>query len=180
MEKYGELSINLVSLCAENLLSHPFIVVRRQCQVNDILLWEETQGVFFCHFDTPFFFFFFSVIFPVFFFFILSFVLLLLSFFFSLYCFSFHDFMIFFFSRLPFFFFIQSAFNPPNAQVNVNSQRYHLLPITLVPALIHMQGCQGVSAFWKGLGSVLTVRGVTLALEDCLSKFTPWPKWVPK
>ena len=33
MEKYGELSINIVSLCAENLLSHPFIVVRRQCQV---------------------------------------------------------------------------------------------------------------------------------------------------
>lgn len=33
MEKYGELSINIVSLCAQNLLSHPFIVVRRQCQV---------------------------------------------------------------------------------------------------------------------------------------------------
>lgn len=92
MEKYGEISINIVSLCAENLLSHPFIVVRRQCQVN------------------------------------------------------------------------------------VNSQRYHILPITLVPALIHMQGCQGFSAFWKGLGSVLTVRGVTMGLEDCISKFTPWPK----
>ncbi|XP_050708852.1 mitochondrial outer membrane protein SLC25A46-like isoform X1 [Eriocheir sinensis] len=92
MEKYGELSINIVSLCAENLLSHPFIVVRRQCQVN------------------------------------------------------------------------------------INSYRYHLLPITLVPAIIHIQGCQGFSAFWKGLGSVLTVRGITLGLEDCISKFTPWPK----
>uniref|UniRef100_A0A0P4W212 Solute carrier family 25 member 46 n=1 Tax=Scylla olivacea TaxID=85551 RepID=A0A0P4W212_SCYOL len=92
MEKYGELSINIVSLCAQNLLSHPFIVVRRQCQVD------------------------------------------------------------------------------------INSYRYHILPITLVPALIHIQSFQGFSAFWKGLGSVLTVRGMTLGVEDCLSKFTPWPK----
>lgn len=92
MEKYGELSINIVSLCAENLLSHPFIVVRRQCQVN------------------------------------------------------------------------------------INSYRYHILPFTIVPTIIHIQSCQGFSAFWKGLGSVLTVRGITLGLEDCISKFTPWPK----
>ncbi|KAG0728418.1 Solute carrier family 25 member 46 [Chionoecetes opilio] len=92
MEKYGELSINIVSLCAENLLSHPFIVVRRQCQVN------------------------------------------------------------------------------------ISSHRYHVLPITIVPALLHIQSCQGFSAFWKGLGSVLTIKGITLGLEDCLSKFTPWPK----
>ncbi|CAL4061129.1 unnamed protein product, partial [Meganyctiphanes norvegica] len=92
MEKYGELSINLVSLCAENLLSHPFIVIRRQCQVN------------------------------------------------------------------------------------VDSLRYHLLPVTLVPSILHLQSCQGFSCFWKGLGSVLTVRGVTMGLEDCISKFTPWPK----
>lgn len=92
MEKYGELSINIVSLCAQNLLSHPFIVVRRQCQVD------------------------------------------------------------------------------------IGSYRYHILPITLVPAIIHIQSFQGFSAFWKGLGSVLTVRGMTLGVEDCLSKFTPWPK----
>lgn len=92
MEKYGELSINLVSLCAENLLSHPFIVIRRQCQVN------------------------------------------------------------------------------------VDSLRFHLLPVTLVPSIVHLQSCQGFSCFWKGLGSVLTVRGVTMGLEDCISKFTPWPK----
>ena len=62
-------------------------------------------------------------------------------------------------------------------QVNVNSRRYHLLPVTLVPAMLHLQSSQGISVFWKGLGSVLTVRGITLGLEDCLSKFTPWPKY---
>ncbi|XP_076067839.1 mitochondrial outer membrane protein SLC25A46-like isoform X3 [Oratosquilla oratoria] len=92
LEKYGEVSINLVSLCADNLLSHPFIVLRRQCQVN------------------------------------------------------------------------------------VQSRRYHLLPITLVPSVVQLHRCQGLTALWKGLGSVLTIRGVTMALEDCVSKFTPWPK----
>lgn len=61
-------------------------------------------------------------------------------------------------------------------KVNVSSQRYHLTPFTLFPALFHIQSRQGLSALWKGLGSVLTVRGVTLALEDFISKFTPWPK----
>ena len=28
---------------------------------------------------------------------------------------------------------------------------------------------------WKGLGSALTTRGLLLAVEDCTSKFTPWP-----
>lgn len=44
---------------------------------------------------------------------------------------------------------------------------------------------------WKGLGSSLTIRGLTLGVEDCLSKVppspllscpqvTPWPKEVDK
>lgn len=33
-EKYAELSIGLVGLLADNLLSHPFIVLRRVCQVS--------------------------------------------------------------------------------------------------------------------------------------------------
>ena len=61
-------------------------------------------------------------------------------------------------------------------QVNVSCQRYHLQPFTMVPAMIHIQSHQGMGALWKGLGSVLTIKGVTLAIEDCLSKFTPWPK----
>ena len=28
---------------------------------------------------------------------------------------------------------------------------------------------------WKGLGSALTTRGLLLAVEDCTSKFMPWP-----
>jgi solute carrier family 25 protein 46 len=33
-----------------------------------------------------------------------------------------------------------------------------------------------VTTLWKGLGSVLLVRGMTLAVEDFTTKFTPWPK----
>jgi len=31
---------------------------------------------------------------------------------------------------------------------------------------------------WKGIGSALIVKGLTLAVEDVLSKITPWPKSV--
>lgn len=35
---------------------------------------------------------------------------------------------------------------------------------------------QGITTLWKGLGSCLLVRGMSLAIEDVISKFTPWPK----
>ncbi|KAF2361278.1 Mitochondrial substrate/solute carrier [Trinorchestia longiramus] len=90
--KYAELSISIVSLMGENLLSHPFIVLRRVCQVD------------------------------------------------------------------------------------VSSRRFHILPITI--AYASMKSQQGIAVLWKGLGSVLIVKGLTMGVEDAVSKFTPLPKEV--
>lgn len=92
VRKYLGVSVGLVSLIAENLLSHPFVVLRRQCQVHH------------------------------------------------------------------------------------SSARQHLIPFTLVPVLIHLHQRQGVTTLWKGLGSCLLVRGMSLAVDDLISKVTPWPK----
>lgn len=92
LRKYLGVSVGLVSLITENLLSHPFVVLRRQCQVHH------------------------------------------------------------------------------------SSTRRHLVPFTLVPAIIHLHQRQSITTLWKGLGSCLLVRGMTLAVEDFISKITPWPK----
>lgn len=94
MRKYLGISVGLVSLITENLLSHPFVVLRRQCQVHH------------------------------------------------------------------------------------SSTRRHLVPFTLVPVIVHLHQRQGVTTLWKGLGSCLLVRGMSLAIEDLLTKITPWPKEV--
>lgn len=92
LRKYLGVSVGLVSLITENLLSHPFVVLRRQCQVHN------------------------------------------------------------------------------------RSNRRHLVPFTLVPVIVHLHQRQNVTTLWKGLGSCLLVRGMTLAVEDFISKITPWPK----
>lgn len=92
LRKYLGVSVGLVSLITENLLSHPFVVLRRQCQVHH------------------------------------------------------------------------------------SSSRRHLVPFTLVPVIVHLHQRQGVTTLWKGLGSCLLVRGMSLAIEDLLTKITPWPK----
>ncbi|XP_034939051.1 solute carrier family 25 member 46-like [Chelonus insularis] len=61
-------------------------------------------------------------------------------------------------------------------QVNPRSTTYHLVPITLIPVIVRLHQTQGLSTLWKGIGSVLLIRGLTLAVEDFLSKVTPWPK----
>ncbi|RZB77533.1 solute carrier family 25 member 46-like, partial [Asbolus verrucosus] len=60
-------------------------------------------------------------------------------------------------------------------QVHHTSQRYHLLPFTLVPTVYRLHQHQGLTTLWKGLGSVLLVRGISLGVEDLISKITPWP-----
>ncbi|XP_057336755.1 mitochondrial outer membrane protein SLC25A46-like [Microplitis mediator] len=61
-------------------------------------------------------------------------------------------------------------------QVNPRASTYHLVPITLIPVIVRLHQTQGLSTLWKGIGSVLLVRGLTLAVEDVISKLTPWPK----
>jgi len=95
-DKYAGLGIGVTGLLAENLLCHPFIILRRQCQVN------------------------------------------------------------------------------------VDARRYHTTPLTLLPVLINLNRWQGCSVLWKGIGSSLTIKGMSLGVEDCLSKVTPWPKEVDK
>ncbi|XP_030381305.1 solute carrier family 25 member 46 [Scaptodrosophila lebanonensis] len=94
LRKYLVFGVQWVSLVTENLLSHPFIVLRRQCQVYNA------------------------------------------------------------------------------------SQSYHLQPLTLLPSIVHLHRRQGMTTLWKGLGSCLLIRGMSLAVDDAISKFTAWPKEV--
>jgi len=65
-------------------------------------------------------------------------------------------------------------------QVNVESARAHTTPFTLVPVFVNLYRWQGVGVLWKGIGSSLTIRGLSLGMEDCISKVTPWPKEVDR
>ncbi|XP_077298606.1 mitochondrial outer membrane protein SLC25A46-like isoform X2 [Arctopsyche grandis] len=92
LKRYMGNGLGLASLLVENLLSHPFVVLRRQCQVHN------------------------------------------------------------------------------------TSKKYHIVPVTLLPTVIHLHGRQGLTTLWKGIGSVCMVKGVSLAVEDCIFKVTAWPK----
>ncbi|XP_017050847.1 solute carrier family 25 member 46 [Drosophila ficusphila] len=92
VRKYLVVGVQWVSLVTENLLGHPFVVLRRQCQVYNA------------------------------------------------------------------------------------SRRYHLHPFSLLPSIVHLHRRQGLTTLWKGVGSCLLVRGMTLAIDDFISKVTSWPK----
>uniref|UniRef100_A0A8D8UWK1 Solute carrier family 25 member 46 n=1 Tax=Cacopsylla melanoneura TaxID=428564 RepID=A0A8D8UWK1_9HEMI len=61
-------------------------------------------------------------------------------------------------------------------QVHYSSLNYRLEPLSIVPITIRMLRRQQASSLWKGVGSVLIVRGMTLAVEDVVSKFSPLSK----
>jgi len=65
-------------------------------------------------------------------------------------------------------------------QVNVFSSKYHLTPFTLIPIVIRLHKRQSMTVLFKGIGSALIVKGITLAIEDLLSKVTPWPKEITR
>jgi len=65
-------------------------------------------------------------------------------------------------------------------QLHRAATRYHFTPFTLIPVCINLQRTQGISTMWKGLGGVFILRGITLGVEDLLSKFTPLPKEVSR
>ncbi|KAH8368820.1 hypothetical protein KR084_012143, partial [Drosophila pseudotakahashii] len=61
-------------------------------------------------------------------------------------------------------------------QVYNASRRYHLHPFQLLPSIVHLHRRQGLTTLWKGVGSCLLVRGMTVAIDDFVSKLTSWPK----
>lgn len=63
-------------------------------------------------------------------------------------------------------------------KVHSNARKNHIVPITLVPVMCQLHQHQGITTLWKGLGSTLLIRGLSLGVEDLLSKITPWPKLV--
>lgn len=85
LRHYLSVSVSLISLITENVISHPFVVIRRQCQV-------------------------------------------------------YH-----------------------------NSRRYHLVPVKIFPVIGRLYTRQGIAPLWKGLGSSLLTRGMTVAIEDVSS-----------
>ncbi|XP_076646743.1 mitochondrial outer membrane protein SLC25A46 isoform X2 [Halictus rubicundus] len=64
-------------------------------------------------------------------------------------------------------------------QVNPGLTKYHIIPITLIPVVARLHQTQGINTLWKGIGSVLLVNGMVLAIEDFISKITLWPKEMP-
>ncbi|GAB1301519.1 Mitochondrial outer membrane protein SLC25A46 [Apodemus speciosus] len=69
--------------------------------------------------------------------------------------------------------------------VNYHARHYHLTPFSIINIMYSFNKTQGPRALWKGMGSTFIVQGVTLGAEGIISEFTPLPrevshKWNPK
>jgi len=56
------------------------------------------------------------------------------------------------------------------------SNRYHIVPFTLIPVVYRLVKSQGISVLWKGFGTVLLIKGITMAIEALLSELFDLPK----
>ncbi|XP_050429125.1 mitochondrial outer membrane protein SLC25A46-like [Adelges cooleyi] len=61
-------------------------------------------------------------------------------------------------------------------QLHYASNRYHIVPFTLIPVVFRLVKSQGVAVLWKGFGTVLLIKGMTMAVEAFLSELFDWPK----
>ncbi|XP_025411589.1 solute carrier family 25 member 46-like isoform X2 [Sipha flava] len=61
-------------------------------------------------------------------------------------------------------------------QLHYASVRYHIVPFSLIPVVFRLVKSQGISVLWKGFGTVLLIKGVTMAVEAILSEIFDLPK----
>lgn len=61
-------------------------------------------------------------------------------------------------------------------QLHFASTRYHIVPFTLIPVVYRLVKCQGIAVLWKGFGTVLLLKGMTMAVEAFLSEIFNLPK----
>lgn len=61
-------------------------------------------------------------------------------------------------------------------QLHYASTRYHIIPFTLIPVVYRLVKCQGIAVLWKGFGTVLLLKGMTMAVEAFLSEIFDLPK----
>lgn len=61
-------------------------------------------------------------------------------------------------------------------QLHYASTRYHIMPFTLIPVVCRLIKSQGVAVLWKGFGTVLLIKGMTMAIEAVLSEIFDLPK----
>lgn len=61
-------------------------------------------------------------------------------------------------------------------QLHYASTRYHIVPFTLIPVVYRLVKSQGISVLWKGFGTVLLIKGITMAIEALLSELFDLPK----
>uniref|UniRef100_A0A1B6LDV1 Solute carrier family 25 member 46 n=1 Tax=Graphocephala atropunctata TaxID=36148 RepID=A0A1B6LDV1_9HEMI len=64
-------------------------------------------------------------------------------------------------------------------QVRSDSEEYHITPLSLMPIVATLVHRKGFKVLFKGLFSIMVLRGVQLGIEQILSRLTSWPSKLP-